>query len=384
MLEICRFVWSIVFRSKEPQTYVFSEAPKLQFNEAFSPTMSLSSFNNLFIDPTSANKQDNASPSAPASANKPDNAFPVNSASSTALKFGDNSTPTKQQPVHPDAVATPSRLIGDLSPAQSQLDTPPSGATDPGWTSSNRPTLGKSSRVIESLMANVDRLTREKNLAVARLEEEGKRTESTRSALESLRISNETLSSMHEVDKTMFAKRERKLEELKVDLEAERSRKEKAEQEIKETRRERDQTVEKLMMELAEEREQSKRATSQYEVLSKSWKGLDENYGRQTSRLKADFKQLQKDMVEDKGKLVQLEIIVEQLRQEAEKSEKAKERLFQDFDEYKTEKEGSIRELKERAEQNGIAHDQAMEQLNSVLGEMKYVINVKKDVRDTE
>ena len=375
---------SMVFRSREPQTYEFSEAPKLQFDEAFSPTMSLGSFSNLFIDPASANKQETASPSAPASANKPDNASPITSTSSTALKFGDNSTPTKQQPVHPDTVATPSRSIGDLSSAQPQPVTPPSGATDPEWTSSNRPTLGKSSRVIESLMANVDRLTREKNLAVAKLEEEGKRTESTRSALEGLRISNETLSSMHEVDKTMFAKRERKLEELKIDLEAERYRREKAEHEIKETRRERDQTVENLKMELAEEREQSKRATSQYEVLSKSWKGLDENYGRQTSRLKADFKQLQKDMVEDKGKLAQLEIIVEQLRQEAEKSDKAKERLFQDFEEYKIEKEGSIREFKEKAEQNEIAHDQAMEQLTSVLGEMKYVINVKRDVRDKE
>ncbi len=230
-------------------------------------------------------------------------------------------------------------------------------------------------------MGDNDRLQREKNLATVKLDEEAKRSESARSALESLRVANENLISMHDMDKTVSARRERKLEEVRLDLEAERTKREKIESEIKETRKERDQAVEKLMRELAEEREQCKRATSQYEVLSKSWKALEENYARQTSKLKADFKTLRDEMREDKSKLARLEIIVEQLRQEGEKIQKAKEKLFHDFEVYKIEKDDSIKELRERAERNDSANEQALQEMNTVLGEMKYVVNVQRDVR---
>ena len=364
------FMRSIILYWERPPTYVSAEAPKLQFDEVFSPTMSLGGLNNLFLDPSSANQHDNASPIAPADP--------------PARSSADHSTPTRQQSVYLNNVTTPSQMDADLSQAQSHLNTPPSGASEPGWSSAvGRATTGKSGRVIERLMAENDRLQREKNLATVQLEEEVKRSESARSALENFRVVNENLTSMHEMDKTVLARRERKLEELRLDLEAERSRREKAESQVKETRRERDQAVEKLMRELVEEREQCKRAISQYEVLSKSWKGLDESYARQMLKLKADFRKLWDETVEDKSKLTQLEIIVEQLRQEGEKIKKAKEKMLYDFEVYKIEKEESIRELRQRAERNDIAHEQALQDVNNVLGEMKYVINVRRDVRST-
>jgi len=358
----------MIISRKKSLTHACAEAPKLQFDEVFSPTMSLSGFNNLFLDPASATKQNNGSPAASAGSPTPSPA----------------ETPTRQQPMHPNNIASSPRSDAGLSQASSTPNTPASANGDPAWSSAiGRATTGKSGRVIERLMGDNDRLQREKNLATVKLDEEAKRSESARSALQTLRVSNENLISMHEMDKTVLAKRERKLEELRLDHEAERSRREKIEKEIKETRVERDQAVEKLMRELAEEREQCKRATTQYEVLSKSWKGLEENYGRQTSKLKADLNTLRDEVMEDKSKLAQLEVIAEQLRQEGEKTKKANEKLFHDFEVYKIEKEDSIREMRERAERNDIANELALQEMNTVLGEMKYVVNVHRDVRST-
>lgn len=117
-------------------------------------------------------------------------------------------------------------------------------------------------------MGENDRLQREKKLAIVKLEEEVKRGESARLALEGLQVSNETLSSIHESDKTQMTKKDRKIELLRADLQSEKLRREKAEKETRESRRERDEVVEELRRDAAEDREEARRSTAQYEILA--------------------------------------------------------------------------------------------------------------------
>ena len=263
----------------------------------------------------------------------------------------------------------------------SEVGTPTSEIGSLQWSAAvGRATTGKSGRVIEKLMGDNDRLQREKALATAKLEEEGKRSDSARSALESLQISNANLASIHETDQTFLAKKDRRIEELRADLEAERSRRERAEKETRESRRERDETVERVRREAAEDKQHAQRANAQYEVLSRSWKTLEERYERQTSQLKLDLKALQDEIESDKRKLAQLEVILEQLGQEGDKSRKTKEKLSKDFQAYKAEQEAGIQGIRQRAEMNNTAHDRKLEQMESVLGQMRYVVNITKDL----
>lgn len=232
-------------------------------------------------------------------------------------------------------------------------------------------------------MGENDRLQREMALACAKYDEELKRSESARSALESLRASNQNLLSMHETDKSLLARKERKIEELKQDLESEKSKREHAEAETKETRIERDNTVQKLMKENLEEKEQAKRSSTQYDVLAKSWKSQEERYDRQIQKLKGSVKTLQDEQAEDKEKLARLDVIMEQLKQEGEKTNKAKESLAREFEAYKREQEEGIKGMRERAERNEEANEKILTDVNTVLGEMKYVVNLKNDVRSS-
>ena len=243
-------------------------------------------------------------------------------------------------------------------------------------------TGGKSGRVIERLMNDNDRLLREKKLAIVKLEEEVKRGESARSALESLQISNANLISMHESDTTLLAKRDRRIQQLRDDLEVERSRREKAERETRDTRRERDDTIERLRREAGDEKEQCLRATSQYDTLSKSWKGLEDRYLRQTERLKSDLAGLHAAIDTDRQKLSQMEIIMEQMAKEADKTRRAREKLSLEFESYKAEQEAGIQNMRKNAEQNDAANNETHQQMVDVLGQMKYVINIRRDLRD--
>lgn len=311
------------------------------------------------------------------------------------------STPRSSPSVRPFSIPTKQNLNGrdrHDSPSPSELDasfnspqlpshtSTPTSERNPAWSSAvGKATMGgKSGRVIERLMTENDRLLREKKLATVQLEEELKRGDSARSALESLQISNENLISMHESDVSLLSKRDRRMQELRDELKSEIGRREKAEADRRDLRAERDKTVEKIRMEAMEDRERTRWATSQYEMLSRSWKSLENQYERQMESLKADLLAIRKDLVGDKEKLVKLEVITEQLYKEAEKSWKAKERIWHDFEDYKREQENGIRDMKESAALNGEALKHAQHEMENVLGLMRHVVNVKRDVKGAE
>lgn len=292
----------------------------------------------------------------------------------TKPRLRSDSRPSSPPPTDTDLSFNSSHILSELGTPTSELGSLP-------WSAAvGRATTGKSGRVIEKLMGDNDRLQRDKTLATVKLEEEIKRSESARSALESLQVSNSNLISIHETDKTFLAKKDRRIEELRADLDAERARREKAEKDTRESRKERDEAVERLRKEAAEDKQQAQKANSQYDVLSRSWKSMEERYERQTAKLKADMKGLYQEIEGDKRKLAQLEVILEQLAQEGDKSRKAKEKLACDFQSFKAEQQASMQGIRQKAEMNDTAHDRTLEQMQSVLGEMKYVVNIKKDV----
>ena len=262
--------------------------------------------------------------------------------------------------------------------AGSNGDTPTSEANP--WSSAvgRATTGGKSGRVIERLMNDNDSLRRDNKLAIVKLEEEVKRGESARAALESMQISNDNLMSMHESDSALLVKRDRRIQQLRDDLELERMRREKAEGDTQETRRERDDTIEKLRRESAEDREQCLRATNQYDMLSKSWKSLEERYLRQTDSLKKDLEVLRVAIETDRQKLGQMEVLMEQMAKEVDRSKKAKEKLSSDLETYKYEQEAGIRGIRESAEQNDAVNNQTQQQMETVLGQLRWAVNVDR------
>ena len=261
---------------------------------------------------------------------------------------------------------------------------PPVESPDPWSSAVGRATLGKSGRVIERLMGENDKLKRDKNLATVKLEEELRRGESASAALDSLRTTNEHLMAIHDADKAALARRDRKLEELKADLLSEKSRREKAEAEVKNAGHERDEAVKFYKKETLEAQEWGGKAVAEHRILLQSWNGLEEGYKRQTEDLACTMQFLRKKRVQDLELLARRDATVEQLQQGLAKTQKANDAIVKLFADYRKMKEDSLEEFRERAERSEKANEELAKTMAEVVGEMKYVMNVKRDVRGAE
>lgn len=254
------------------------------------------------------------------------------------------------------------------------------------WSSATtRATVGgKSGRVIDRLMQDVERMQREIKLLTVKYEEEARRSESARALVESLQTTNANLSSICEANNVAMARKDRKTEELKADLESERARRVRSEAQNREISIERDEVVAACKKELMEEKEAARKINSQYEVLSSSWRGLDDGYRRQMLKLKEDLKELETGRQEDQLRIDQLNIVFSQVNKEAASSKAEKEYVVRQFEQYKQDKEDSMWHMKEQAEKNELANRIALQEIDRVVGQMKYVINLKRNVRGTE
>jgi len=358
------------------------ESPTLPPHQLFSPSMNLSSTNGFSPDLPTHRKQRESSlmPSSP---------------SLRSVGRHEASTPTRQPSPRPpqNGFAPPPRLDSlehrSSSPALSHDYSGPETTTGEGneqWSSATtRATVGgKSGRVIDKLMQDVERMQREIKLLTVKYEEEARRSESARVLVESLQTTNANLSSICEANNVALARKDRKIEELKADLDSERVRRVRSEAQNKEISKERDEVITTCKKELMEEKEVARKTSSQYEVLSSSWRGLDDGYRRQMQKLKEDLKDLEAGRQEDQVRVDQLTVVFTQLNNEAASSQAEKESVVKQFEQYKQDKEDSIRQIKEQAERNELANEKALQEMSSVVGQMRYVINLKRNVRGVE
>ena len=270
---------------------------------------------------------------------------------------------------------------------QSIYSAPQTPAPEPdAWSSAvgRATTGGKSGRVIERLMGDNDKIHRELRLSKFLYEEEQQRSESAREAVDSLRATNQNMIAIHDADKTAIARRDRKIDELKSDLEGEKARRESAERQMKEMARERDEVLKQAQIDVQSGKEIARRAASQYEVLSNSWKGLDAGYKKQTQSLKTQIKQSAEDNRHIRQRLLELEVVQGQLHSEIEKNKRAHDKVVKEYLNYKEEKEGGMAWIKKRAMANETAYDDALKEMHRVTGEMKWAMNVQRDVKGAE
>ncbi|KAL8703502.1 MAG: hypothetical protein Q9201_003312 [Fulgogasparrea decipioides] len=369
-----------VFQAPEnPETHVPAEPPTLQLNGLnglFQNNMGLNGLGAFAFDPVSPPPHQNGI--------APDDASDPPHVASPASDTPSRSTFAQSRRFYSQPVLD-ANAVEPVSPEASAFGTPISDHHDSPWSSAvGRATTGKSGRVIERLMAENDRLRREKNLLEVKWEEEVKRSDSAKSAMEGLRSSNENLRSFHDIDMTLLAKKERKIEEMRAELETERQRRERAETETRETRRERDEAVDGLKKDLHVATEQAKRATVQYDVISRSYRSLEDNYSRQARKLKTEMQSLREDMAEDQKKLACIQTIMEHHQSESQRSQEAKDQLKRTFDAYKSQAEQEMSGIREAAKKNAEAHDRKQQEMQRVVDEMRYVVNVKKNVRGLE
>ena len=127
-------------------------------------------------------------------------------------------------------IANGTRRTSDTSRFESPVPngtSSPSAASEsnsPAWSSAvgHATTSGKSGRVIERLMTENDKLKRDLNAQMIKCQELEKNLQTYRPQIEALRQENDNLSHARGVDSSLISRRDRKIEELRAELVAER------------------------------------------------------------------------------------------------------------------------------------------------------------------
>ncbi|MCJ1477029.1 hypothetical protein MMC13_005700 [Lambiella insularis] len=288
---------------------------------------------------------------------------------------------------------------GSLHPSFSSSNFP--GETVHDRSSGNKANAHTSSSVINAQIVEIVALKKEKAILLAKLEDMTRSMEVAVTQNETLKVENLHLSALCGIHGVAMERVENKNDALKLRLAAEKAAREKAEREQKEVVAESFVTARTCEKRVAEEKAIAENLQREFKALANSWEAqavqqLQEDItaiaqqaqvedrdrrqaqynsmqqGRELKILKKANRDLQEQVRKYKREpaVREVQALLAKARQHLEESDRA----VQAF----------IAEAKERVEEAIRAVQGAFQDMKRVEGKMKYIMNVKRDVKDAE
>lgn len=256
------------------------------------------------------------------------------------------------------------------------------GPSPQQWSSAvGRANLGKSGRVIERLMGENDMLKRDLQIERLHAEEARQAVKMTEERIDAINTDYE--GRLHEaaINKTLLKKRERQLADLKDNVDAERHR---ADSAIERERGWRE-AMEKME---AETKRKVEEATNyamlmegRYEALTSHWKEQGKIVDRAVRKLSGEISSLLQERVKDGDRLDALQQLCNEQREALARLEEENRGIAQASEAYKAELDASLVSIKTTTREQEKANEDALAETRKVLGELKWALGVKKNVK---
>ncbi|KAI4156274.1 MAG: hypothetical protein LQ340_000422, partial [Diploschistes diacapsis] len=236
----------------------------------------------------------------------------------------------------------------------------------------------RTSRVIERLGKELDRSKREISLLTAKLEEEQHCTESSKLSLESLRDSATHYETMYVLAQKTIARKDRKIADVKAELQVENIRRERAEEEKAELANLMASMTSQSQLEIAKEKELASFANTQYEALRGALSNHEQSLAEQIAQVRLEFDSLKRHCQSESESLQRLNSISRELCETNAVMESTYQDTFQLYELYRSKRDQSLRSIADEAERIEAKGDRLVAEMQETLGKMKYVVNVKE------
>ncbi|KAK2793133.1 hypothetical protein FQN51_001366 [Onygenales sp. PD_10] len=278
-----------------------------------------------------------------------------------------------------DTTLVPTRIVSNGEHSQSQSQPAPE------WSSAvGHAMTGKSGRVIHNLQEDIARLTRECSLHRSRAEEAQRINETLKLQLQNVTDRLRNSEQSHEAHLVSLARKDRKIEDLKVEIQGEKDRRLKAEEDARRTNQIAAQERDEHNRVFAEANEIAGQARNQYETLSRTRSKERAEFQTRFDSLRKELRELCGREVERQNQLTRFDVIIEQKNREIEAERERMERFGRLFKEYKEQSEQAISRLVEKCKENNGAIDEVVEEAREVTGRMKWIMRVKEEVKGAE
>lgn len=250
------------------------------------------------------------------------------------------------------------------------------------WSSAvGRAQTGKSGRVIERLMGENDMLKRDLNIERLRAEESKQAVRMAEGKMEALAAEYDGKLHDAAINKTLLKRRERQVAEMKSQIETEKNRADKAV--------ERELGWKEAMDKIEEESKQKVEEAQTFAALMKGrndamtghWRDQGLELNKTVEMLAVEIDHLVRERRSDDVRMNKLQGLCDQQEKQLLVLEEKKAVIEQAFEKYKQAQEDSLRDIKDRARAQEKANEAALQETQRVLGELKWALGVKHNVK---
>jgi DNA repair exonuclease SbcCD ATPase subunit len=227
-------------------------------------------------------------------------------------------------------------------------------------------------------MSDIDRLKRDLQLETARRQEMERREEANKSSMVQLAAEVVNLERAREGDVAVLERRSRKVEELRMELEAERGRRIRAEEEASASRIEAEARVANAEAVVEGTVSRQEQAQTELAVQQSAHAALHVEYAARTTIIERSFGEVLQEAEVARLKTTRLDVVLEQMQVELERTTRANEAMGRRFEEYRAIKEQEVDRLRKKAEANEGEDRRQREEAAKVLEDARWLITMGK------
>ena len=233
-------------------------------------------------------------------------------------------------------------------------------------------------------MGENDMLKRDLNLERLRAEESKQAVRMAEGKMEALAAEYDGKLHDAAINKTLLKRRERQGAEMKSQIEAEKNRADKAV--------ERERGWKEAMEKIEDESKRSVEEAQTFAALMKGrndamtshWRDQGLEVNKTVAKLGAEIETIVQERKVDDDRMNMLQELCEQQAEQLTALQAEKDGISEAFDKYKIMQEDALKEIKARARAQEQANEAALLETQRVLGELKWALGVKKNVKGAE
>lgn len=229
----------------------------------------------------------------------------------------------------------------------------------------------KTSQYIDKITSENDRLRRELKAEKLAREDEAKRVSAARSLAEDSRAEFEHLQVLASTNARAIERKDRKLEELKANLETEARRRRLAEQRAEEALKMLGDTRSETQRALSQAYEMRDMADTNLKGAHDSFKRMTEGYEKKVKLMSEELSELRRQRMEDADKIKRQAIISDQLQHEMSRTMRADTKLVDMMSQYKEEHRKEVDMLVQEAERMRLALPQKEKEAQQLIDELE-------------
>ncbi|KAI0553313.1 hypothetical protein F4679DRAFT_464441 [Xylaria curta] len=244
--------------------------------------------------------------------------------------------------------------------------------------------LGKTGRVINKLVSDNEVLKRDLKIERLKAEESKQAAKLVEDKMERLISDYESRLLEASVTKTLLSRKERQVEHLQSAVELEKKRTADAQEKERIWREEMESARRDTKVQVEEANSHAALIEGRYNAISSHWKDQGEEVKRAVTTMNGRIRALVDERLKDDEKINVLRDLCDQQDVNIRDLRGQRDEINQKFEAYKREQEEALRAIKENARKREEEQLRTIEETKQVLGQLKWALNVKRNVKGAE